>query len=503
MEKMRAKVERIRQGTDLSTAPLIHSRATRWTVFVVVPVMLFTIAFLTGFLADASRAVSTGWGTAYPSSINYRGVVSLDETIVRADVIARVKLKSVDRGVGLWKRLDEVTYSKTLEYNFQVIEYLKGDGDDEITGLVFDSNSKYNTALGAQLGWDIDPARTTRWDKREAVIFLSDEAKDPRVNRKKDRYWLGTASEWSGERYSIANSFYRPWLPATKDDNREFLLESDDPIYLNRKDQDAPMTVSLEDLKVRIARIDQQLAGQSEEYRACVLYGFKWQRKVDYAKETLEGDYYYQSARADISSGLPQGTKIYTNHLAPIAAHGETLAPPGTRSRYALAGQDAELFTGEIPGEIFLGRPLPEGKYRVFHAYQPFEAYLCNAPIPKEDMERDELFVYVTAPDGTLYEAFFDPRDYGTALAAAFTDAPIERIAWDPVSSEAGTVELSTDDQKGLTSHTVDFIALDSSVALSLKVADATVDATNGMLTWKVESQPWQEGDKLMLRISG
>ena len=39
-------------------------------------------------------------------------------------------------------------------------------------------------------------------------------------------------------------------------------------------------------------------------------------------------------------------------------------------------------------------------------------------------------------------------------------------------------------------------------MALSLKVADASVDETNGTLAWKVESQPWQSGDKLMLRIS-
>ena len=50
---------------------------------------------------------------------------------------------------------------------------------------------------------------------------------------------------------------------------------------------------------------------------------------------------------------------------------------------------------------------------------------------------------------------------------------------------------------------TVNFIALDGSVSLSLGVADATVDATTGTLSWTVESQPWQSGDKLMPADSG
>ena len=47
----------------------------------------------------------------------------------------------------------------------------------------------------------------------------------------------------------------------------------------------------------------------------------------------------------------------------------------------------------------------------------------------------------------------------------------------------------------------MDFIALDGSVALTLDVADATVDAPNNTLSWPVVSQPWQSGNKLMLRI--
>ena len=51
--------------------------------------------------------------------------------------------------------------------------------------------------------------------------------------------------------------------------------------------------------------------------------------------------------------------------------------------------------------------------------------------------------------------------------------------------------------------HTLHFIALDGSAALVAEsLADATVDsATNDTLSWTVASQPWNDGDKLMLRI--
>ena len=119
--------------------------------------------------------------------------------------------------------------------------------------------------------------------------------------------------------------------------------------------------------------------------------------------------------------------------------------------------------------------------------------------------------ITVTAPEGTLHEAFFDPVTDGTAVAAddangalkpaTFTDADgtsatIERISW-----ESGTVKLKIIPHTGIAGHAVDFIALDGSVPLSLKVADATADAANDTLSWSVASQPWHDGDELMLRV--
>ena len=124
---------------------------------------------------------------------------------------------------------------------------------------------------------------------------------------------------------------------------------------------------------------------------------------------------------------------------------------------------------------------------------------------------RYEWTVTVNAPAGTLHEAFFDPVTVGIGVTAddtngvlkpaTFTDAngattTIDRIAW-----EAGTVSIELSPHTGVASHAVDFIALDGSVSLSLDVADATVDADGGMLSWPMATQPWRSGDKLMVRI--
>ena len=52
-----------------------------------------------------------------------------------------------------------------------------------------------------------------------------------------------------------------------------------------------------------------------------------------------------------------------------------------------------------------------------------------------------------------------------------------------------------------LAGRVLDFIELDGRASLSLVIDDATVDAANNTLNWSVSSQPWEDGDKLMLRI--
>ena len=116
----------------------------------------------------------------------------------------------------------------------------------------------------------------------------------------------------------------------------------------------------------------------------------------------------------------------------------------------------------------------------------------------------------VVTAEGVVHEALFDPVTDGSAVAAdstvgvldpaAFIDAgattTIERIEW-----EAGTTKIKLTPHTALAGRVVDFIELDGTVSLSLIIDDATVDAANNTLNWPVSSQPWDDGDKLMVRM--
>ena len=160
--------------------------------------------------------------------------------------------------------------------------------------------------------------------------------------------------------------------------------------------------------------------------------------------------------------------------------------------------------------KLTTARPLPAGSYRVHYNWQHHGNFPCNF---KPTDAYDEWTVNVTAPSGTLHEAFFDPAaasggavgfdaSAGTTTPATFSvggsSARISSLLW-----SNGSVVLTLSPYASLAGQTLDFIALDGSVSSTLAVSAATVDAGAGTLTWSAASQPWRAGDKLMLRIRG
>ena len=460
---------------------------------VIVPflLVLLLVATVSGFATDTQRWMTSG---GYLDQVRFEGLVSLEETILLADVIAVVDLQEVSRGVVQWKRggFDQ-GYGKTLEYRFAVKEYLKGTGGDELVGIVINREVPFETAAGvAFMGEDPDKYRRADWDDRKAVVFLIADGKDPDLNWKTGRYRLALTDD--GDLYSIANPHYRPWLPAASSDTAEttFLLEHD-------LGDGEPSTITLDDLKLQVAHLSAATAGQSTQYNECIFNQYNWQRRVDHWGSG--GSYYYAPSEIEIASGLPAGEHIFTGPLAPYIVEARLEEPlgPGEYDQYLLAGQDAEYFTGEPPALVSLARPLPAGDYKLFHAYLSYDmGGACGGKVPDEEMQRQELFVAVTAPEGAVYEGFFNPVADGDATAAAFTDAPVSRIAWEPTRGGAGSVKATA--TSSLSGHTLNFIGLDGSVVLSLAVSDAA--ATGNALAWSLKEQPWAAGDKLMLRVS-
>ena len=62
-------------------------------------------------------------------------------------------------------------------------------------------------------------------------------------------------------------------------------------------------------------------------------------------------------------------------------------------------------------------------------------------------------------------------------------------------------VVLTLGTHVSLSGYVLEFIALDGSVSLSLFTDSATVDSTAGTYSWPMTSQPWEDGDQLMVRI--
>ena len=169
-----------------------------------------------------------------------------------------------------------------------------------------------------------------------------------------------------------------------------------------------------------------------------------------------------------------------------------------------IVDDDAE--DGSYKYEHRPNRPLVEGDYKVRFDFQRPIHQPCDADI-------ESVYHYnvtVTAPDGTLHEAFFDPVTIGTAVGADATNGVLKPTSFTVGETATQITDLKRENNQAvltlsphvsLASYALDFIELDGSVSLTLQAKDATVDSAAGTHTWSVTDQPWHNGDKLMLRI--
>ncbi len=494
----------------------------------------------------APAAVSEGEQFLGTAPIIYLGPTSLEERILAYPVIARVRLDSTTSTTESGTTYEGQKYLAILEFNFSVQEYLKGSGATNIVAVwaaapFFDTRQEAEAALP-----DIVAIRDNQWDNREAIVFLQNSETHLPSTEQADRYYLEWGGSWTipDDGYSIASLHNKLWLPATaavgapsqpSGDQQGFLL--DVPPATG-----TASTITLGEMKSRIAGVAAKLnAGDdSEEYRECVRLTYEYEARDRHYWATYpdrSGSVYGNAPphEHELDSGLAMGSVLYEDDFG----LGQTADKTADKlNPLWLDGGDAAVFNVEydkpIPydfsgdgvhdsfkftRQIASARPLPEGVYQFHYNFRGTIFVPCDG-----HTDRYEWTVTVNAPEGVLHESFFDPVTDGTAVAAdstnpstgsgqagvlepaTFTDAnsasaTIERIAWEPGPGGSGTVKLKLSPHTGIAGHTVNFSALDGSVSLSLEVAAATVDATTGTLSWTVELQPWQSGDKLMLRV--
>ena len=447
----------------------------------------------------------------------YAGDSLIEEKVIENPVIVRATMTSFSSDTVIDHPND--TYNVVLKFNLNVSEYLKGTGPSSIVAVWIGSRN-YATRPEAEDAKAIILAdRDGQWDDREALFFLWDAEGGfgPWLDANPefaDYYFLGLGDRYSpDDRYSLHSTHNKKWLPAATStsstgDSQEFLLDVPPPTE----------TITLGELKRKITEVTAELNGGdgSERYRECVLEKYQHIRNQRNTPEERGGAFTVWNVVHRLVSGLPAGT---------VLDQGERGGGyPDIKVLYWLEGRDSALFdivdgpsTGiDKDGDgdydnikydrmVQLARPLPVGEYR-FDLKEPRPRYaICNFVIS------NEWTVTATAPDGTLHEAFFDPVTVGTTVKAdatngvlkptTFTDsngasATIASLGW-----ESGTVKLEVDPHTVLSGHHMDFIELDGTISLSLDVSNATADAANDTLSWSVESQPWEDGDKLMVRI--
>ena len=421
----------------------------------------------------------------------YQGQHLLEERIVDAKVIARVTLRSHEVVGAQFPGSSE--YLPAIKFTFDALEYLKGSGGGELVAYAYGLHDHFalerDTAKKAKDKWGswISEYRDGRWDDREAIIFL----RQPVANGPYVVGFLGEYESFKGprvvRRVTVADDEKQTWLPDAaapsgaqrspgvdgKAPEQRFLLEDPGgPPSSGGQGRSAdPLTISKSSLEARIAAVEAELAANNTDaYRNCLLAKYEAIRAIRH--QNARG--IQATSNYDLGSGLASDTRVDSHGFS-----GYTI------EREWYEGRDKDLFTPR-QNIMYTNRPLPAGEYRFYYNFtEPGQD--CGYPEEK----RTELLeiVTVTAPAGTLSESFFDPVAGGAAFTATTT---VGTIKW-----EAGEVEATL--TPDVTGHILDFIALDGTVSLSLAVADAAEDA--GTLTWPVASQPWNAGDKMMLRV--
>ena len=489
----------------------------------------------------------------YATLLPDTGPLSLEERILRADVIARATLTSVSTTTPFLSDSDLGTttsyYVSTLELKFDAHEYLKGTGGDTLLvelALSFqDYYPSVEEAVEAVSAWL--PDRDTRWDNREAIIFLQNpigsqsKFSSPRSNNYVfsiytfgygDAHDLGTAyaiSERYVDTYSIRSEKNKVWLPATSASvsgasgasgavEASYYLE--EPPSPNAGVSGASgqsvgaSSITLSDLKSQVKAMDtlvKQGAGV-DGYRRCLEEKYADERYIK--SQGVEG--ISTEASLGLSSGLPAGSVFNEGR---IFGGG----PDAEYFRYLFKGPDAHLFEIGVEDDdsdarsysvvATTTRPLHRGMYEIHYNVQSWLFFPCDY-ISNSYMR---WLIHVTAPEGTLHEAFFDPvldtsssavgadgangvlkpsAFAGSGGATATATTTIRSLTW-----KSGAVKMNVSPHTAINGHILDFIELDGTVSLSLRAADATADADNSTLSWTAPSQPWEEGDTLMLRI--
>ena len=463
-----------------------------------------------------------GGGSAFLNP--YPGPTSLEHIIVGSEAIARVSyLGSATSTNGGWA---------LLELRFEVHEYLKGSGPNEIGAVAASWWEEEHAQWAAPF---LAAAHDSRWDSREAIVFLiffdvENGAPELRGTFGPDQYfftYVGGIHEGYVDRYTVASTWFKLWLPAASQATTTaqlFMLdvptEGSTPAggpggVISPSNTEAVPTISLGDLKSHVATLEAHAnLGGTPEYRTCVEAYYRISDTFKYRdsiRERVDHEFY------SIGSGLPAETIISAFHYSRALS-------PDNYGRHWFEGLDHDLVRSRAVDfvaspsafdygdyiytrQVVTARPLPAGTYTFFANGLGVLLVPCSGNVDWSFFQnRNHYNLTVTAPQGVLHEAFFDPVAIDDAVGA---DGPsgvlkpadfslggvtttILSLKW-----ENGTVTMGLSPAASLSGNMMDVIDVTGTTTLSLSLGSARTTA----LAWSVPDKPWSDGDLLMLRI--
>ena len=449
-------------------------------------------------------------------------MVLLYDTIVRADLLG-MTTSTLAMTLAMSDENDS-GWAAALEFRFRVHEYLKGSGPNEVVGIVTDEGWHATEAVARAQLERLASGHDTRWDGRQAIIFLGDWHVLPTLSAQ-DRFLLGMISTDGADTYSLKTGGGKGWLPAAaRSGSASRTRGPQDPLFLldvpssagirggstTATEADRAPTISLSAMKKLIVYLEAEAsAGGTDDHRKCVEMAYAERRRLEYLEDDQRRvTVVYRGYRA---SGEPAGQVLWENTSG---------APTQDNAgRQWFEGKDAGIVRyepvdfGPSPYPNFLwytqrvvtARPLPAGSYQVYHNYRGWFQEICNKMF---DIERNtkSLLLTVTAPDRTLHEAFFDPVEIGAAVGADDTNGVLKPATFSvdgtpttitSLKWEDGEVTVGLSPSASLADYTLDFIDITGTTTLSLSSDNASTTA----LTWTVPVQPWADSDLLMLRI--
>ena len=423
-------------------------------------------------------------------------IASIEERVYLADVIVRATLVS----------------SANDLLSFNAVEYLKGTGPASFTVSASTTN------------------RNSQWDGNEAILLLSGRTNEGGTrstsatfdfaDTTKFSYEAGGPTEYTGaleDGYTIdkANPV---WLPSSSSNTRTTSSTPYVAVSTPLAGSQFP-TVTVADIKRLVAWLNggegvvdyqeciQFTLASIRETRDFAAFWSQYASSITWPYRLEERGWYYETLEWESGQAAPtlieqlEYKNYYERGYSRVWVDGEDAELAVAKT----IDEDTDPTNGHIQSYEVI-RPLPAGTYEIGTYVQSYLLTPCNA----QDHRYNGKIVYtitVTAPLGTVHEAFFDPTATGFTsrggdLEPAIFTADGVASTVEALKYENGDVVLKLNPFNALTGLHLLFIELNGSIGLSLAASSATVDATAGTLAWSVAEQPWELGDQLMLRIT-